>query len=148
VRAGFALQLGFPLRLCVNGIDVSGLLSPFKFFFPRERVAVRQTADSDVFATPVTVNSCVVENGGRDGEGLVSLARGLGESHRPYGDSHLAALPSKSLRWSALICSLIFRRHRRLAAAKRHLRVKNRLAELVQHGFPKWLVLHQGLNLQ
>jgi hypothetical protein len=40
-------------------------------------VAIQQTADPDVFSTPVMVNSCAVENWGRDGEGLVSFARGL-----------------------------------------------------------------------
>src|SRR3954453_23164460 len=67
--------------------------------------------DSEVFSSPVIVSSCVVRNGGRDGEGLVSFARDLGESHWRHGDSDLAALPSKSLRWSACISSLIFRCH-------------------------------------
>jgi hypothetical protein len=63
--------------LLLTAFEVSGLLSPFKIFSPRQRVAVRQVADSDVFATPVAVNSCAVENWGRDGEGLVSFAPAL-----------------------------------------------------------------------
>src|SRR5690242_6235041 len=85
-----------------------GLVSPFKIFSPRQWVAIWYVADADVFPTPVTVNTFVVGNGGSHGEGLVSFARGFGESYWERGDSHLAALPAKSLRWSAFICSLIF----------------------------------------
>jgi len=69
----FAFLCGFAL----TPFDASGLLSPFEIFSPRERVALRQTANADVFSTPVTVNSCAVGNGERDGEGLVSFARSL-----------------------------------------------------------------------
>jgi hypothetical protein len=80
-------------------------------------------ADSDVFTTPVTVNSCAAGNEGRDGEGLVSFARSL---VRVIGSMvivisgaaiQLAALPSKSLR-CRLLSSLVFRSHRNACGRK------------------------------
>jgi hypothetical protein len=80
-------------------------------FSPASGWLAGRMVDWDVFSTPVMINSYVVGNGGWDGEGLVSFARGYGESYRPHGDSHLAALPAKSLRWPPFICCLTFRRH-------------------------------------